>query len=295
MKKIFFILIFTIIIFPIIGNAKVITKADLEAEAEALKEEANKDNSILGIDNITVGDSTIVFDLSDNSHYSVEYEIGEENTTFKTETYVNNGMSSEEFDEASVITIGHLLVHMMLCHFNGVSYDDAFTYFLSMGKDSITFDENTRSYMIVADDVEATASDNTMIIKESEFGDHVTELAEWLYKNKTDSDVNNIYSCIYDVETSEGRSTITLRLVYKNDADFSPMIGESDRVKESIDNEFSDMFNFDDEKKTNPKTGTTVDVPNTALSVDKKIYMVGVMLILSGILLIDKVIKRKSN
>lgn len=297
-KYLFLTLCLCIFLFPFIGNAKTISKAELEEEAESLIEYAHEMGATSDIA-INIGETRITMDITHDGvtdTYEYEYTLSDENTIFTMITEVQNGMTSEEYDETtnSYLYTGAIFPHLMVCHLNGVSYDDAYAYYITLGELDTSIHLNHKYYQIDTTKEEVITNDNMMTIpSETYFSSHVTDIAEWMYSDYELKDTNDIYTYTGSVSTEEDTSTITFRMLYKNDAIYSVMDKENEK---DYDIEFEDLpINFSNNKKTSPKTSTTVKVPNTALDINNLVYVLGLITILAGLLSVNKVIKRKSN
>ena len=292
-RYLFLTLCLSIFLFPFIGNAKSITKADLEEEAQSIIDYAHDQGSTSDIA-INVSDTRITIDMNNNGKtttYEYEYTLSDESAIFTMISEVQNGMTKAEFDEATGYFTGAIFPHLMISHINGVSYDDASAYYLKSMFSN--FSLNKKGYIIPAEGVEVEPSENMLVVQEAEFPNRITELAEWMYSNGEYNDSNEIYTYSSSVATSGDASTITYRLLYRADAIYSNMDGAAASWDGDIDENLP--IDFSDKTKSSPKTSTNVKVPNTALSINNFIYVLGLITILAGLLSVNKVIKRKSN
>ena len=296
MKKYLFLIIsFCLFLFPFTSKAMVITRADLEEEAESLKEYAVDSGSSSTV-SISFTDDRMIVDINDGEKtntYEYNYTLSDESTEFVMTSEVSNGMTKEEYNEATEYFTGMIIPHLMISHLNGVSYDDALAYYISMGNDNILNSTNQKSYVIVESGVETEVGDNYLVIQSAEFPNRVTELAEWIYSSYEISDANDIYTYSASVNTVDNTSTISFRALYRNNAIYSNMDGESSKWNSEIDDDLP--IDFGNNKKTSPKTSTNVKVPNTAINFNNLVYVLGLIAILIGLLSVNKVVKRKSN
>lgn len=290
-KYLFLTLCLSIFLFPFIGNAKTITKADLETEAESLINYAHEQGLTSDM-SIDVTDTRITIDMNNGeTTYEYEYTINDESTVLTMISEVQNGMTKAEFEKATGYFTGAIFPHIMISHINGVSYDDAFAYYLNSMISNISLSK--KGYIIPAEGVEVEPSENMLVVQEAEFPNRITELAEWMYSNGEYNDSNEIYTYSSNVATSGDASTITYRLLYRANAIYSNMDGAAASWDGDIDENLP--IDFSDKTKSSPKTSTNVKVPNTALSINNFIYVLGLITILAGLLSVNKVIKRKSN
>lgn len=307
-KYLFLTLCLCMFLFPFIGNAKTITKADLEAEAAAIMDTEAFTESEMSLSSITVGNDTITFKTKDDKTFVVNYHIENDSIETITSVDVENGMTNEQYKEVtSQQSLGVALAHIMISHIQGVEdYIDSFLYFVAGGNSNVT-DLFKNRYVV---DSEYTSTDpNIMVIDPDDFGDQVVALARHMYDNYSFKDKNNIYqySTIVSTSNNDTKASILTRVAYDTEADYTKMndfeISLDDLVDyfgDTIDEFFNTMPStvepsVNTSANASPKTSTNVKVPNTALSINKIYFILGLITILVGLLFVDKVIKRKSN
>jgi LPXTG-motif cell wall-anchored protein len=198
---------------------------------------ANEDNYKISVSN------NVITITSNDETYTINYDLTN-NPTFTYKVPISNGMSYDNFKDATNNLSITMLGYLAVANIQGISYDDSSAYFamcLLMYAFSNLSSSNSK-YMIVSDGTTVENSDYT-VIYESEFGNHVMEYVNSIYGTKqsfTDGeDVDGINSFTWTTEETDVtetscnlQSTLTVNL----DADFSKLNGYSNKMSDSFMN-----------------------------------------------------------
>lgn len=295
MKKVVQIVLIILAIFPVIVNAEIkITDDLLEAEIKKLIDELSKSTN--EYENVTLsGDITLdktnkkITMTSDGETQSTYYKINDDNTiTFMSAAKFYKGMTYEQFESASDELITGAIGYILIAHMNNIKVEDSIFYYLlsilHMGLSNSGNGELTPGYVIIPDDATFTTDDDTLVIKESEFGQYALELAKKQYgdatsgKIYTDNDEGMINSFTFKYSNDISKITgltqssdeyyVISEMTINPNADFKKIDGFSDKLNESINNGENESNNSNNNEEnventnlgseeSNPKTGIT--------------------------------------
>ncbi len=292
MKRIKNFIIITVILFlPVIVYAETITIDSIKAAYKEIlacqlqinqesvtdygtvKCKENMDYSSINIDNYVTEDK-IYYKLGTSKGY-FSYQIKSDNTVqFTTTLSLSNGISYDEYNEITEDFPIHLPI-ALIAKANGVSEDDAYSYFatalliagLQQASDDSSSQGSTRSVIILEDGVTADSSDDTLVIKKSEFSSHVVEYATAIRNiNITIDDSNkaNAFRLIATTNTSDSNKYVeTYNYLINGNADFSSMTSSvisDDASKNSLDPVETITGTETTETRNNPNTGSFISI-----------------------------------
>lgn len=244
---------------------------------------------------ITVSDNVITV-KSEESTYDLSYDLTGK-PTFSIEVSVGNGMTYDKFKEETDKLNLPLLGYLATANIQGVEYEDAILYFtMYYAGESLNNSGASSNQYVIIDDTKSSEGvtinrdeNDTNTIYVSEFGEHVMEYTNSLYKdNFSVADTRGINSFVWEYskkDVTDSSCKIVSTLSVNIDADFSKLDGYTDKMlsdESTIDNEKKDANNVDDNKSSNNdidenrilliKTNTNNDTSNnqTTNSVSEK-------------------------
>ena len=245
LKKIFivfgiFCLTFTYLCLTISKAAPVpVTDENLKESLKKLEESnSNEKNYKITVENKAIKMTT------NGSSYIITYDLTN-NPTFSYSVDVEQGMSYDDFKEKTDNLSAPMIGYAAVANIQGVEFEDAVAY-VAMCVLQSAFSGNNNidlsdSYMIVSDEV--TVEGNDKAIKESEFGKHVMEYTNAMYKEKTSyKDTEGYNTFEWTTERKDVTDTsckIVSTLKVDLDADFSKLKG----LTSSLENSFAGLAN----------------------------------------------------
>lgn len=234
-----------------------VTKENL---SESLKKIESSEGNEEGY-TITVSDDVITV-KSEKGTYDLSYDLTGK-PTFSIEVSVSNGMTYDKFKEETDKLNLPLLGYLATANIQGVEYEDAILYFTMYcaGESSNNSGYSSNQYVII-DDTKSSEGvtinrdeNDTNTIYVSEFGEHVMEYTNSLYKdNSSIADAQGINSFVWEYskkDVTDSSCKIVSTLSVNIDADFSKLDGYTDKMlsdESTIDDEKKDANNVDDNK-----------------------------------------------
>lgn len=243
MKKIlylFFILIFMCTNVCYATVVKITDKNLNSALQKIVSSSENKEGYIISVANKVI---TITVD---NESYTINYDLTDK-PTFSLEVPIQKGMNYDDFKEKTGNLILPMLGYIAVANIQGVEIKDANAYFLfSYLGSALNGSFLTQSSYTIVDDlkleegVTIEKTDDPKTIYTSEFGERVMEYVNNMYKEKqsiSDSTGINSYTLdIEKIETTETSCKLVSKLIVNPDANFSKIIGYTDKMENSFMN-----------------------------------------------------------